>query len=1035
MSKLTGRKDQRGLWLAVLGPDGAGKSAVIRRLARDSSLPFQAMEQFHFRPGFGRRKTDAVAVTDPHGSPPRSLVISILKLLYWLMDCWLGYMLTVRRVQSNSGLVLFDRYLDDIQVDPRRYRLPLSSLWFAKVIVHLAPRPDVYVLLDVPADIVQRRKAEVLPAESHRQRLSYLELFRWLPNACVVDATAPVDQVAAEVKIVVLKSLAASPGTPAEVSGLPAADPAERAVSPLPENPAAATVVQEFLSVPGEGTPRWLLPAWHHNVDPALACWSPYLWKSRAKWLAIRAAHRAGFLEALPNVTRVRLPGIESIDWRFLGWSGDSSPVPLVYVGTPGMSRKAVIHLVNPESGTCGAVVKAPLTQAAHSAILREADVLATLAEENYGCAPRLLYADDERGLATQTALNGRPGSRKLTAEHWALLRSLMLDGERTTIAGHTAEWQAQQSQVAECEADVMTAAWREVCDLDPLPACWVHGDFAPWNIRHLPDGRVVLLDWEAAQRSGLPLQDAFHFLHIQDYLFGARPAVHSAEVEPFARSIGLSREQVGKLEIAYLAHSYLQRQAAGEVEHAEYLLNTLRIALQERGRVRQPVIDFANRRPAHSAQIVAFPPPSRARSDLFAAVIAQLNAAEVPYCVLSGHEKHTENCSSDVDFMFHPRDMHRIAPLLAQATREAGGRLIQVMPHETSACHFVIAKDDGSQIGYFDPDCTADYRKHGRLWLAAEKVLARRRRCRNLYVPAVPDEFTYYLIKKVLKQAVADFQLRRLRHLYQRDPANCRTEIEKFWSVSTVRAVERALMASDLGWLQSHLPALLTELQSSAPVEGLGRRVEQKFQDGIRILRRALHPTGMSVLVCDGDQEQRSAIADALAMQLSPAFRRTARVQLDPEFSGAPTSSFYFVIQIFAARIRSTLVVNSADGGKLLARSLCPGPNWLATLFARLLFRPDLVFVLTAGDGQALARVAHDLNFISAARKGRVIYLNSCLSVEQNSQQAVGAVLLCLATRQAKSRSFERKHEADSRKDPLTKIMSDPAGLRLVVK
>ena len=210
-------------------------------------------------------------------------------------------MLTVRRVQSRSGLVVSDRYLDDIQVDPRRYRLPDSSLWFARVVVRLAPRPDLYVLLDVSAEIVQQRKAEVQPAESQRQRLSYLEFFRWLPNACVVDAAAPVDQVATEVKTVVLKSLAASPGPPTEVSEFPAAEPAEQDGSPLRENPPAVTVVQEFLVVPGEGTPRWLFPAWHHNIDPALACWSPYRWKSQAKWTAIRVAHRAGFLAALPR--------------------------------------------------------------------------------------------------------------------------------------------------------------------------------------------------------------------------------------------------------------------------------------------------------------------------------------------------------------------------------------------------------------------------------------------------------------------------------------------------------------------------------------------------------------------------------------------------------------------------------------------------------------------------------------------------------------------------------------------------------------
>ena len=88
------------------------------------------------------------------------------------------------------------------------------------------------------------------------------------------------------------------------------------------------------------------------------------------------------------------------------------SPVPVVYVGTPGVSRKAVIHLVHPASGTCDAIVKVPLTDAAQAAILREADVLATLADEGYTCAPRLLYVDQDRGVTTQTVAQreaGRP--------------------------------------------------------------------------------------------------------------------------------------------------------------------------------------------------------------------------------------------------------------------------------------------------------------------------------------------------------------------------------------------------------------------------------------------------------------------------------------------------------------------------------------------------------------------------------------------------------------------------------------------------
>ena len=311
---------------------------------------------------------------------------------------------------------------------------------------------------------------------------------------------------------------------------LHACDLVHQVFAPLQRGLAAEAAAQEFLVVPGKGTPRWLLPAQHHRIDQVLASWSPYRPTSRLKWAAIRAAHRAGCLAVLPDVGRVNTPFADDIDWHSVGWRGNSTPVPVVYVGTPAVSRKAVIHLVNPESGICEAIVKVPLTEAARAAILWEADVLEILADEGFTGAPRLLYSDSEGGVATQTALNGKAGSRKFDAAYGELLRSLVLDGERTTIAGHASEWREKLLRNVESETDprIMTAVWSELHDVDPIPACWIHGDFAPWNIRRLPNGTVVLLDWECAQRGGLPLQDAFHFLHIQDYLFGARPSAHS---------------------------------------------------------------------------------------------------------------------------------------------------------------------------------------------------------------------------------------------------------------------------------------------------------------------------------------------------------------------------------------------------------------------------------------------------------------------------------------------------------------------------
>lgn len=65
---------------------------------------------------------------------------------------------------------------------------------------------------------MQQRKAEVTSAESQRQRLAYRETFRLLPNAFVVDASPSVEEVAEEVKTVILKSVANQAMSRAEVA-------------------------------------------------------------------------------------------------------------------------------------------------------------------------------------------------------------------------------------------------------------------------------------------------------------------------------------------------------------------------------------------------------------------------------------------------------------------------------------------------------------------------------------------------------------------------------------------------------------------------------------------------------------------------------------------------------------------------------------------------------------------------------------------------------------------------------------------------
>ena len=140
-------------------------------------------------------------------------------------------------------------------------------------------------------------------------------------------------------------------------------------------------------------------------------------------------------------------------------------------------------------------------------------------------------------------------------------------------------------------------------------------------------------------------------------------------------------------------------------------------------------------------------------RSELLTAFIEKMNAAQIPYCLLNGFQSYPEVITSDVDFMVHPRNAERIAPLLQEVAARCNALLVQAIRHETGAWYFVLAKQTASGVVYLHPDCSADYRRDGRLWLEADQVLQKRRPYKTFFVPAMTDEFLYYLIKKVLKQ------------------------------------------------------------------------------------------------------------------------------------------------------------------------------------------------------------------------------------------------------------------------------------------
>ncbi|NIT04044.1 hypothetical protein GTO10_03900, partial [Candidatus Saccharibacteria bacterium] len=195
-----------GLFVVLLGPDGAGKSTVIRHLRENLREAFRQSEVFHLRPRVIIQQGTCNTVTDPHGKPPHPLSLSLVKIAYYLFDYGLGYLLKVGPKLVRTTLVLFDRYYDDLLIDPRRYRYggPQWPVYFAR---RLVPRPDLFLILDVPANELLGRKCEVSLEELKRQREAYGKLAAEVPNAVLLDASLPPEEVSRKASEAVLDYL------------------------------------------------------------------------------------------------------------------------------------------------------------------------------------------------------------------------------------------------------------------------------------------------------------------------------------------------------------------------------------------------------------------------------------------------------------------------------------------------------------------------------------------------------------------------------------------------------------------------------------------------------------------------------------------------------------------------------------------------------------------------------------------------------------------------------------------------------------
>lgn len=218
--------------VALIGPDGAGKSTISRGL-REAGLPAPVKTIYMgvnleesglllpttrlalaVKRARGRRP-DMVASTDQDRHAPSSSGLlrrsahgakAAMRLGAWMTEEWFRLAVAVG-YGLRGAIVIFDRHFFadyyHYDVADGRARRPLTARIHGFMLQRVYPKPSLVICLDAPGDVLYRRKGEASPEWLEQRRQQYLDIAGLVPHFTVVDVTRPIDEVIREVADVI----------------------------------------------------------------------------------------------------------------------------------------------------------------------------------------------------------------------------------------------------------------------------------------------------------------------------------------------------------------------------------------------------------------------------------------------------------------------------------------------------------------------------------------------------------------------------------------------------------------------------------------------------------------------------------------------------------------------------------------------------------------------------------------------------------------------------------------------------------------
>lgn len=172
---INGKLKPNGFSFSITGPDGSGKTTIIEGVEQQITRVYREVSYNHFRPTVipriaelfkktGLKKEVDDDYSKPHRGKKTSVLSSIFRLFYYIVDYIIGYYKIVKPVLVRRGVVIFDRYFTDIISDSKRSQINLNykAVFFMR---RLVPKMNYNFIIFVNPEIILKRKQELTKSQ------------------------------------------------------------------------------------------------------------------------------------------------------------------------------------------------------------------------------------------------------------------------------------------------------------------------------------------------------------------------------------------------------------------------------------------------------------------------------------------------------------------------------------------------------------------------------------------------------------------------------------------------------------------------------------------------------------------------------------------------------------------------------------------------------------------------------------------------------------------------------------------------------